>query len=379
MSRTVVRASAFLLVISLSLAGTKAIDGDPPKQPPGSDDPFSSGNASTEDDYPIGDAKPAAKRPAKAVTPAAKAPAAKAAGPDGKATKSKPSLNMHGGEKAIVKALRQKVSLDFADTPLRDVLDGLSYKYRIPILIDAAGLKDANVDPSQSVTIKVSGISLQSALEIMLDELQLKWTIHHEVLTITSPAKAESDEYMETKIYDVSDLVIPPPAATISNPLTDAASVVSDPTAVSAEQYMGGQTGLAFPGGQGGSGYLRRGAIGSYAFTSGAVRADFSSLMDLIQNTVATKTWIDNGGNGTISEFSNLMLLVICQTQEVHRRDPTTFGRSSLATARKCAAFHDRASLALARCRAPRLAVRWRQPIRRRKRLGRLTHNGFRR
>ncbi len=31
--------------------------------------------------------------------------------------------------------------------------------------------------------------------------------------------------------------------------------------------------------------------------------ADFKPLMDLIQNTVATKSWIDNGGNGTISEF----------------------------------------------------------------------------
>ena len=28
-----------------------------------------------------------------------------------------------------------------------------------------------------------------------------------------------------------------------------------------------------------------------------------ATLMDLIQNTVATKSWIDNGGNGTISEF----------------------------------------------------------------------------
>ncbi len=31
--------------------------------------------------------------------------------------------------------------------------------------------------------------------------------------------------------------------------------------------------------------------------------ADFQPLMDLIQNTVATKSWIDNGGNGTISDF----------------------------------------------------------------------------
>ena len=41
----------------------------------------------------------------------------------------------------------------------------------------------------------------------MLDEIQLKWTIHHDVLMITSPAKAESDEFMYTKWYDVTDLL----------------------------------------------------------------------------------------------------------------------------------------------------------------------------
>jgi hypothetical protein len=31
--------------------------------------------------------------------------------------------------------------------------------------------------------------------------------------------------------------------------------------------------------------------------------ANFQPLMDLIENTVATKSWLDNGGNGTISDF----------------------------------------------------------------------------
>ena len=43
----------------------------------------------------------------------------------------------------------------------------------------------------------------------MLDELQLKYVVHNEVLLITSPAKAESDEYMTTKVYPVADLVLP--------------------------------------------------------------------------------------------------------------------------------------------------------------------------
>ena len=36
---------------------------------------------------------------------------------------------------------------------------------------------------------------------------------------------------------------------------------------------------------------------------NGANKANFQPLTDLIQNTVATKSWIDNGGKGTISDF----------------------------------------------------------------------------
>ncbi len=37
----------------------------------------------------------------------------------------------------------------------------------------------------------------------------MKYVIHNEVLLITSPTKAESDEFMTTKVYPVADLVLP--------------------------------------------------------------------------------------------------------------------------------------------------------------------------
>ena len=43
-------------------------------------------------------------------------------------------------------------------------------------------------------------MSLKPALRLLLDELQLKYVIHNEVLLITSPVKAESDEYMTTRL-----------------------------------------------------------------------------------------------------------------------------------------------------------------------------------
>ena len=112
-------------------------------------------------------------------------------------------------EKKIEDALKQPTQIEFVETPLKDVVDYLKDLHHIEIQLDTAALKDASVDESTPVTKNLKGISLRSALKLLLDELQLKYVVHNEVLLITSPTKAESDEYMTTKVYPVADLVLP--------------------------------------------------------------------------------------------------------------------------------------------------------------------------
>ena len=112
-------------------------------------------------------------------------------------------------EKKIEEALKQPTQIEFVETPLKDVVDYLKDLHHIEIQLDSAALKEAGVDESTPVTKNLKGISLRSALKLLLDELQLKYVIHNEVLLITSPAKAESDEYMTTKVYPMADLVLP--------------------------------------------------------------------------------------------------------------------------------------------------------------------------
>ena len=175
------------------------------------------------------------------------------------------SLSGHGdspSERKIREALNQPAQFDFVKTPLKDVADSLKKSHQIEIQLDSPALKEAGVDESTPVTKTLKGISLRSALKLLLDELQLKYVIHNEVLLITSPTKAESDEYMEIRVYPVTDLVLPD----------------------------------------------RDGSV------------DFGPLKDVLTNTVATKTWLDYGGTGTLSEIviGNRLLLVASQTQEVH-------------------------------------------------------------
>ncbi len=161
-------------------------------------------------------------------------------------------------------ALALPTSVDFVDTPLKDVIDYIKDLHKIEIRLDAACLKDAGVEPDNPVTINLKGISLRSALRLLLDEMQLKYVIHNEVLLITSPQKADSEEFMSTNLYPVKDLVL-----------------------------------------------VRNGHR--------EIETDFQPLIELITSSIVTKTWLDKGGDGTITayQFQDRCLLVVKQTPEV--------------------------------------------------------------
>ncbi len=149
----------------------------------------------------------------KGLTPDTKppVPAQKAAAAQPAAKKPRPApavkIPLHCGETAILKAMEEKTSLDFDEIPLEDVIDRLQNEHRIPIMLDAKALKEAGIEPDAPVTCWIHDLPLRSALRIMLGNLKLEWTIWSNVVWITSPEKAESDEFRVVKVYDVSDLV----------------------------------------------------------------------------------------------------------------------------------------------------------------------------
>ena len=51
---------------------------------------------------------------------------------------------------------------------------------------------------------------------------------------------------------------------------------------------------------------------------TGGSQADFQSLIELIQQTVAPQSWNTVGGQGAIQPFATNLSIVVSQTQEVH-------------------------------------------------------------
>jgi hypothetical protein len=163
-------------------------------------------------------------------------------------------------------ALATVTEIDCTDMKFSEILEILEKRHKIKIQLDSAALKDGGFDENVEITKNLSGISLRSALRLLLDDLKLNYVIHNEVLLITTPEKAESEEYVVTRIYPVKDLVL------VRN-------------------------------------------------ENGEIETDFGQLTELIINsTPFAKGCL--GYNGTIApyQFRNHCLLVITHTEDVHER-----------------------------------------------------------
>ena len=159
-------------------------------------------------------------------------------------------------EERIEQAVEEIVSIDFRDARLDDAIAQLSARHNVPMLLDQKGLVDAAVDPSAPVTCSIRGLSLRTALDLMLDEFDLTWTIQDQVLKITSKEKA--DEILTTKIYPVGDLLGTP--------------------------------------------------------------RSWGPIMNIMTTIIQPDSWEDNGGPGSIQPLPTGDLLIICQKSDVHEQ-----------------------------------------------------------
>ena len=172
-------------------------------------------------------------------------------------------------EARIDAALAGRMNFDFSDVPLKRFVELLNQQ-GIPAQVDHRALDDYGLDDDAPIRLQQANITMRSALDLILKQLDLAWTIRNEVLLITTDEEVEG--MMKTRVYDVSELV--PSKAMIDN------------------------WGRAVTG------------------------RDFDSLVDLIQSTIEPQTWDVVGGPASIAtiELPHSGVLVISQTLAVHEQ-----------------------------------------------------------
>jgi hypothetical protein len=109
-------------------------------------------------------------------------------------------------EQAVREALQATVDLHFSKTPLSDLLEAIQDFSHVQIKVDKRALSEVGITSDTPVTFSAHGISLQSALDLILRNLDLAWLVHDEVLLVTTTERADS--MLETRVYEVRDLVV---------------------------------------------------------------------------------------------------------------------------------------------------------------------------
>jgi hypothetical protein len=211
----------------------------------------------------------------------------------------------------IEKALKEPTEFGFVETRLNDVIDYLKKKHKIEIQVDRKALDDVGLDPSTlPITKNLKDLSLRSALRLLLHDVDLAYTIQHEVLLITTPEDAEGR--LTTRIYAVGDL-----SGLFCLPLGSPSSAVHPMPGM-------GTSGAKAEPPHGIGPPADTKADSPPVFAPGPTRGVRrpATLADMISEIVEPNSWDVVGGPGSIASGSvgGVEVLIVSQTQDVHEQ-----------------------------------------------------------
>lgn len=99
-------------------------------------------------------------------------------------------------ERKIFQALDERGELSFNAQPLSSVMKFFKDAYNIPIVIYDRALEFENITPDEPITLELPAVSFRSALNLILEPLDLTYVIENEVLLITSKTAALAERPM---------------------------------------------------------------------------------------------------------------------------------------------------------------------------------------
>jgi hypothetical protein len=219
--------------------------------------------------------------------------------------------------------LNQITALDPVETPLKDLVATIYDLHgRFPILLNTKKLDEAGVSIDTPITKRVAGLRLSTALDLILDELDLTYVVvRDELVLITTPEDARSK--LEVRVYDCRDLLAVPGAGKNKAAPEGGGEGAAAAATGTAPPMPGGYGGVSGVGGGmmvGGMGY-------GGPMSEHDVRA--SRLINIIMTNVDDQSWqmaanppLDENqqpkrGRGMISEYDGL--IVVTQTAQTHR------------------------------------------------------------
>jgi type II secretory pathway component GspD/PulD (secretin) len=231
-------------------------------------------------------------------------------------------------EREIYRRLDNPInSMDYKDTTLRQILDDLQGWTGINIVPDEPALQEAGITLDRPVTMKLEGVALKSALNVLLHQVHLTYVVTDEVLNITTEDHARGK--LVTRIHPVLDLVIP----------VENSAGASSAVRAALNQNLGEMNNLKLNNTMpylglnsmgGGQNISQMQTLNNVQVTAGAGTPTVTKetpkgtledvLIKLVTNTIAPQSWASVGGQGTIDFYPLGMALVINQTPDIQEQ-----------------------------------------------------------
>ena len=155
----------------------------------------------------VGQVEPPAAEPA---SPAARPP--NAAAPAAKPNSAPEFLPRPvPNEQKILDALGNSTEVAFVDIPLTEALSYLKEIHSIELWLDKEALSAEGIATDQLLSLQLSGLTLRSALRLLLEPLHLTYVIEDEVMKITT--RTAAGKLLVTRTYPAGDLFDTPQEA----------------------------------------------------------------------------------------------------------------------------------------------------------------------
>jgi tetratricopeptide (TPR) repeat protein len=190
-------------------------------------------------------------------------------------------------ENRIKEAMGKKISFDFVETPLQDVISFISSLVEVTIVLDTEAIKEE----APAVTLKVTDMRLEAALNWVLKLVGLKYTLKDEAIFISKPDRIHDKPIL--RMYDVTDLTID-----IKNFQGRQQALASDGGYSST-----GSSGSGGGGGGGGGDSIGEDFFGTEDEDDEEDRLTGETLVEFIKRTIAPGTWADDKLEGGGDEF----------------------------------------------------------------------------
>jgi hypothetical protein len=178
------------------------------------------------------------------------------------------AASLNDGDARIEAGLAKRITLQCVDMPLKELVQFVSDQSRVRMVLSKK-IEDAGVSADHPVTFAADNIATESALRLILRELNLSFLVQHERVIITTIEDSQSPANQTTHAYLVADLL----------------DVVRLP-----------------------------------AHAGGGLAHDYDSLIETITSSIEPDSWSDVGGPGSIREFENSRSLVISTRRDLHQR-----------------------------------------------------------